>query len=237
MHKLVHAWAHDRLDVHERDRFVIAALELLLKPSNNLERDPEGKIRLISRLMANFGVVSELYKVTSLENNMLFNLLGTVASFVDSTRRWTEVYTAEKFILDKTARVYRKELPDTISAMNNLANTLGDQGHPEEAASMKKEALEKRQRILGEEHLDTITAMSNLAITLGDQGYLEEAASVKKDVLEKRQKILGEEHPDTSTPMASLLVTLDSLSQYDPSVVVEAEILEKKGANPRSGAS
>jgi hypothetical protein len=32
MHKLAHAWAHDRLDVHEQDRFVIAALELLLNP-------------------------------------------------------------------------------------------------------------------------------------------------------------------------------------------------------------
>ena len=39
----------------------------------------------------------------------------------------------------------------TISAMNNLASTLADQGKLDEAANMKKEVLEKRTRILGAE--------------------------------------------------------------------------------------
>jgi hypothetical protein len=45
---------------------------------------------------------------------------------------------------DSTAEQY---LEHFFTAMNNLANTLGDQGKLEEAAAMK-EVLEKRQRIL-----------------------------------------------------------------------------------------
>jgi hypothetical protein len=88
---------------------------------------------------------------------------------------------------DSTAEQY---LEHFFTAMNNLANTLEDQGKLEEAAAMKKEVLEKRQRILGDEHPNTIAAMSNLANTLGDQGKLEEAAAMRKEVLEKRQRIL-----------------------------------------------
>jgi pentatricopeptide repeat protein len=35
--------------------------------------------------------------------------------------------------------------------MNNLVNTLGDQGKLEEAPTMLREVLEKRKRILGDE--------------------------------------------------------------------------------------
>jgi hypothetical protein len=65
--------------------------------------------------------------------------------------------------------------------MNNLAKTLGDQGKPDEAASMKREVLEKRKRILGDEHPDTISAMNNLAVILWDQGKLDKAASMHRE--------------------------------------------------------
>jgi hypothetical protein len=58
----------------------------------------------------------------------------------------------KKEVLAKRKRILGEEHPDTISAMNNLANTLSDQGQLDEAATMKKEVLAKRKRILGEEH-------------------------------------------------------------------------------------
>jgi len=73
-------------------------------------------------------------------------------------------------VLEKRQRILGDEHPDTISAISNLAITLGDQGKLEEAAAMRREVLEKRQRILGDEHPDTISTMSNLANTLGDDG-------------------------------------------------------------------
>ena len=72
-------------------------------------------------------------------------------------------------VLEKRQRILGDEHPDTITAIGNLAITLGDQGKLEEAAAMMREVLEKRQRILGNEHPDTITAMNNFAIALRAQ--------------------------------------------------------------------
>lgn len=69
-----------------------------------------------------------------------------------------------KEVLEKMQRILGTEHPDTISAMNNLASTLGGQGKLEEAASMFMEVLEKRQRILGPEHPRTIVAKRNLSL-------------------------------------------------------------------------
>jgi Tetratricopeptide repeat len=80
--------------------------------------------------------------------------------------RWNEVYTVESFILNKQTSLYGDKHSDTILAMSNFANTLGDLGQLEEAATMKKKVLKKRRRILGEEHSDMISTMSNFANTL-----------------------------------------------------------------------
>jgi hypothetical protein len=107
-------------------------------------------------------------------------------------------------------RFYYRELRPgklSISAMSDLACTLGDHGKLSDAAAMQRDTLEKSRRILGEEHLDTIWAMSPLAIILRHQGKLSDAAAVQRDVLEKRQRILGEEHPDTIWTMNSLALT------------------------------
>jgi hypothetical protein len=73
-------------------------------------------------------------------------------------------------VLEKRRRILSKEHLSTISAINNLASTLRDQGQLDEAATIKKKVLEKRRQILSEEHPNTISAISNLANTLRDQG-------------------------------------------------------------------
>ncbi|KAI9813330.1 MAG: hypothetical protein M1832_006345 [Thelocarpon impressellum] len=118
------------------------------------------------------------------------------------------------------------EHPDTISAMSNLAITLGDQGKLDEAASMRQQVLEKRRHILGDEHPDTITAMSNLAVTLSNQGKLDEAASMRQQVLEKRQQILGDEHPDTITAMSNMAIALSYQGKLDEAASMQRQVLQ-----------
>ncbi|OCL01560.1 hypothetical protein AOQ84DRAFT_306480, partial [Glonium stellatum] len=74
--------------------------------------------------------------------------------------------TIKREVLEKRRHILGDEHPDTIAAMNNLANTLGDLGQHQNAATIFREVLEKSRRILGDEHPDTITAINNLAITL-----------------------------------------------------------------------
>lgn len=115
----------------------------------------------------------------------ILNELVRVGVFLTKIKRLVEGYVIKSYALNERRRIVREEHHKTISAMSNLATTLGEQGHLEEAAKMLKEVLEKRKRILGDEHLSTISAINNLANTLREQGHLKEATKIKKEVLEK----------------------------------------------------
>jgi tetratricopeptide (TPR) repeat protein len=118
-------------------------------------------------------------------------------------------------MLKKRRRILGEEHPDTISAMNNLANTLGDQGQLNEAATMLKEVLEKMRRILGEEHPDTISAMNNLAFTLEDQGQLDEAIALLKVAIQRMKQIHRNKHPYTRTASRNLAGLSASLASAE----------------------
>jgi hypothetical protein len=51
-------------------------------------------------------------------------------------------------VLEKRRRILGEEYPDTISAMSNLAKTLGDQGQLDEAAKINKQLSVDRIRFL-----------------------------------------------------------------------------------------
>jgi hypothetical protein len=51
--------------------------------------------------------------------------------------------------------------------MSDLANSFGNLGKLDEAASMQREVIKMRWRTLGEKHPDTIRATNNLAAILG----------------------------------------------------------------------
>jgi tetratricopeptide (TPR) repeat protein len=162
-----------------------------------------------------------------LMSNIRQYLPEETGAFVSSIGRWPEACSVRGFVARESGKLLGEEHPDTISAMSNLASTLGDQGQLDESARMMKKVLEKMRHILGEEHPSTITAMSNLAITLGHQGQLDEAAKMKKEVLEKRRRILGEEHLDTIVAMHNLAATLGEQGQLDEAAKMREEVLKK----------
>lgn len=71
--------------------------------------------------------------------------------FMNGLGQSSDTYLTELFLVLGFRRLQGCEHRSTISAMSNLASTLGDQGHLEEAVTMKQEVLKKRKCILGEE--------------------------------------------------------------------------------------
>jgi hypothetical protein len=69
----------------------------------------------------------------------------------------------KKEVLEKRRRILSEEHPDTITAISNLVNTLGDQGHLDEAISLLEETVQKMRRIHGDQHPHTKVAVNNLA--------------------------------------------------------------------------
>jgi tetratricopeptide (TPR) repeat protein len=227
MHKLVHAWAYDRLNRKQQHRFSLITLLLLADIVSNSKPDPVYKARLIPHLMANFTIISGVYREMDRDGDIVLDILSKTSDFMDEAGYFAEVFVLRSYLFNQTRKLHGENSINTILAMSNLASTLGDQGQLEEAALMMKEVLEKMRRILGEEHPDTISAMNNLASTLADQGQLEEAALMMKEVLEKRRRILGEEHPRTISAMNNLASTLGGQGQLEEGVLMMKEVLEK----------
>src|SRR5205814_750258 len=152
MHRLVHAWGHDRLLTEERQemkRFCLAALQLLteaIKKCNN----PQAKLRLVPHLRANFDTVKELETSIRSDDMELLDQIEHIGEFTSSTGRWREAAAMKLEVFEKRQMILGDDHPDTISAMSNLASTLRDQGKLKEAAAMQQEVLEKTQRFLGD---------------------------------------------------------------------------------------
>lgn len=58
MHKLVHAWGHDRLEVEQRQRWSLAALKLLSEAVEEYRGNLAMEARLVPHVMANFTTMS-----------------------------------------------------------------------------------------------------------------------------------------------------------------------------------
>ena len=95
--------------------------------------------------MDNFSKGSEaITKKAIQEEEVLLDAFQAVANFIDSAGRSKETSQIESFILDRLQLRHGTYHPLTMSAMNNLANTLSDQGPLEKSASMQQEVLSKR---------------------------------------------------------------------------------------------
>jgi hypothetical protein len=112
-----------------------------------------------------------------------------------------QAYEASKSLLGE-------EHPDTLTSMNNLAETLRAQGDLPGARALQEAVLAAQKRLLGEEHSATLASMNNLAETLRAQGDLPGARALQEAVLAAHKRLLGEEHPDALIFMNNLAVTL-----------------------------
>ncbi|MCB9833877.1 MAG: tetratricopeptide repeat protein [Planctomycetes bacterium] len=131
----------------------------------------------------------------------------------------------EEAVLAARTRLQGPEHPDTLTSMNNLAQTLRAQGDLEGARGLEEAVLAARTRLQGPEHPDTLTSMNNLALTLQDQGDLEGARGLEEAVLAARTRLLGPEHPDTLTSMNNLALTLQDQGDLEGACGLEEAVL------------
>jgi tetratricopeptide (TPR) repeat protein len=125
--------------------------------------------------------------------------------------------------------VLGKEHSDTLTSMNNLAQTLYAQGDLAVARTLQEQVLRARARLLGKEHPNTLTSMNNLAQTLYAQGDLAGARRLEEQVLEAMARLLGKEHPNTLTSMNNLAQTL-----YAQGDLAEARTLQEQVLGARA---
>lgn len=122
-------------------------------------------------------------------------------------------------LADYRIRTLGEKHPDTLSALNNLAQTYSSLGNFRKAKEMQEKVYTLRCEILGKEHPDTLTALSNLASTYGDLGNPQKEVELAEKAYTLRRKTLGEDHPDTLLSLNNLGATYIDLG--DPQKAVE----------------
>lgn len=213
MHKLVHAWGHDRLETAQRQKWALAALELLAQMACNCDGDLSRSTRLVPHVMANFAAVSTAYKAHNMEHHDRQSMAAIVA-LLRRLGRWDYEHDMQEFLLQKTESILGREHSDTLKSMNDLGVVLGRQGKYKEAEEKHQETLGLKEQALGPEHPDTLTSMNNLAAAFSEQGKYKEAEENHRRTLELRKKVRGLEHHETLTSMSNLGVVLSQQGKY-----------------------
>ena len=131
--------------------------------------------------------------------------------------------------LEVRGRLLGKEHPDTLTAMNDLAQALNAQGELAGARQLQEQVLEASARLLGKEHPDTLRAILNLAGTLYGQGELAGARQLQEQVLEASARLLGKEHPNTLQAMLNLAEMLYAQGDLAGARTLEEQALEARG--------
>ncbi|KAF8179801.1 hypothetical protein K438DRAFT_1938399 [Mycena galopus ATCC 62051] len=146
----------------------------------------------------------------------------------ESAGQYTKALKLELNTLEKTREILGDDHPDTLTAMNNLADTYHCLGRFEDAEQLQVVVLEKRRKILSEEHPDTLRAINNLGSTYHCLGRFDKAEKLKLVVLEKQRKLLGLEHLDTLTTMKNLAKTYHILGRFADAEQLQLVVLEKR---------
>ncbi|CAI6333723.1 unnamed protein product [Periconia digitata] len=132
---------------------------------------------------------------------------------------------ARRKVVEWRMEVLGREHIHTLTAMNNLALTLGSLGKYQEAETMHRETSTLQKKLLGRENTETITCMSNLALVLSNLGDYGEAESIHRENVILRGQVLGENHPDTLTSMNCLTHVLKAQRRYEEAETLTRETL------------
>lgn len=156
-------------------------------------------------------------------------VLRAVAGILKARGNLANARDAHEQVLAAYERILGPEHPDTLIALQNLANTRRDQGELAGARESHERAFATLERTLGMEHPDTLTALDNLAGTMKAQGELAAAREARERVYAAYEHTLGSEHLDTLRAEHNLANTLRSLGDVAGARLRYERVLAARG--------
>ncbi|KAH7343782.1 acyl transferase/acyl hydrolase/lysophospholipase [Rhizoctonia solani] len=218
MHVLVQGWV--RTVVPDAAHLTTECAMSLLSMSTPLDQRFES-------IMFRLRIGPHVNKVVVEASNAISpNHTHIFSEVLEDMGEWEKASVLRRMTREKTEEVLGKDHPDTLTSMNNLANTYGSLGRYEDASALHSEALDVLKRVLGKDHPDTLTSMNNLANTYGSLGRYEDASALHSEALDGRKRVLGKDHPDTLTSMNNLAITYRSLGRYEDASALHSEALD-----------
>jgi tetratricopeptide (TPR) repeat protein len=226
MHKLVHAWGHDRQDLKSRQDRSLAVLELLATIAYTHRRDLSTQTRLLPHVMANFTAMSSAcgsgYHMLDRDREYADEL----GCLLRDLGRWDDEYEVRVFLKGKTELVLGQDHPLTLEFASNVATVLREQGKYEEAEMMYQQTLKLQRKVLPQMDPATLATIDGLGIVLDIQRKYEEAEMIHRQTLELRRKVLRKEDPATLKSMSNLAITLSQQAKYEEAETMQRQTLE-----------
>lgn len=226
MHKLVHAWGHDRLTPDLRAKYGAAALECLATTRLRRDSDPTLRARLAPHSMANFRTMSGWYDVMGDSRESMLKRVALVADHLRHAGMYESMRDLKAFEYKKLKELLPADDRQVLRAANDLAVALRQIGRQTEAVKLHREVLEGKEKVLGKEHPNTLTSVNNLAVLLRQQGDYKTAEEMFRQALEGWEKMLGKEHPNTLLSVSNLAGLLRDQGDYKTAEELYRQALE-----------
>ena len=141
-------------------------------------------------------------------------------------------YEAAGKLLEQSVATRRRTLgsdhPDTLAAINELANLYWFQQRYTEAEPLYLEAVESSARVLGDEHPATLRARYDLASLYGKQTRWAKAEELQRQILAIQQRTLGPNHRDTLASLANLAAYLNEQKRYADAAPILTDVIDRR---------
>jgi eukaryotic-like serine/threonine-protein kinase len=138
-------------------------------------------------------------------------------------------YTAALPLLEQAVTTRRRILgldhPDTLSAVNDLANLYWFQDRYSDAEPLFLDLVQRRTRVLGEEDPATLKATFDLASLYGREARWGEAEALQRRTLAIQERTLGREHVDTLSSLNNLAAFLHGQKRHREAAALNEELV------------
>jgi len=226
IHRLVQAVQRDNLHPEREIEYMQMAVALFLRAFPEFDLKIEGSRQLCRKYQNQ--VVLPLRGILSLYTENVASICSRVAYFLSADGKFYDCLQFKRAAINIYTHLFGVEHPNTLTSMNNLAETYRALGRANDAAALQETVLEARKRTVGDEHPHTLTSMNNLAETYRAMGRANDAAALHETVLEARKRTVGDEHPHTLLSMNNLAVTYGALGRTNGEAALQETVLEAR---------
>ena len=197
MHKLVHAWGFDRLEVEEQGQYSSSSLGFLEWVVQSRRLDPVTKSRVTPHIASSVVRLREWQRTSVGVPESSLDLIWSLANFVRDTGQYHAEFELRSF--EHAERERRKEQDKTkwLRSLSDLASAHWRQGKYEAAEEMNRRALEGYEKVLGKKHPDTLTSIYCLAYLLHQKRDYAVAFALYERAHSGYVSVLGPSHPTT----------------------------------------
>ena len=195
IHRLIQAVVRDELSKAEVEQYCRDVIELCYSAFPTSWESNE--TRELGRKFQN-QVMEPAVEAANIPSERAGITLGRIGDFLRKDGKWKDAQRLNEDSCKILQTLLGNEHQDTLTSMENLALTYGDQGKLQDAADLQERELEATKRTLGKEHPSTLTSMNNLAWTYEALERTKEALSLIQQCADRTKHVLGENHAVTS---------------------------------------